>query len=248
MALTATATRDTLDCVVEKLSMNNPKVIGLPPNRDNITYIVRPSITLKEFADLLASELLTKRTLTPKTVVFCVTVQQVVNIFKIIKKSLNEYITEPPGVASLLPFRLIDMFTAGTKSEMRQRILSVFSKKDCRLRVILATSAFGLGVDCPDITRIINWGPPPTLEDLLQQSGRAGRDGSQSDAVLYYVDPGQNTTAAMKNYGTNSTVCRRDMLYKDFLFSECAKSKCKSKLCKCCDICAASCSCSHCEL
>ena len=100
------------------------------------------------------------------------------------------------------------MFTAGTNSEMRKQILSVFSKKESK---ILATSAFGLGVDCPDITGVINWGPPPTLEDLLQQSGRAGRDGSQSNAILYYVKPGENTTTTMKNCGINSTTCQRSL-------------------------------------
>ena len=51
---------------------------------------------------------------------------------------------------NILPFRLLDMFTAGSTSVMRQRILEQFSKKKTKLRVILATSAFGLGVDCPD--------------------------------------------------------------------------------------------------
>ena len=53
MALTATATRPTLDCVVEKLSMNNPEVISLPPSRGNIKHVVKPSVTLKEFAHSL---------------------------------------------------------------------------------------------------------------------------------------------------------------------------------------------------
>lgn len=66
------------------------------------------------------------------------------------------HITEPSNMPNILPFRLLDMFTAGSTSVMRQRILEQFFKKETKLQVILATSAFGLGVDCPDITRVIN--------------------------------------------------------------------------------------------
>ena len=204
-------------------------------------------MTLKDFTHSLGHEIIAQRSLTPKTVVFCVTVKQVADIYSIIKRQLDVCITEPPNVPNILPLRLIDMFTAGTKSEMRQRILETFSKTDSKLRVLIATSAFGLGVDCPDITRVINWGPPPTLEDLLQQSGRAGRNGCQSEAILYYVKPEQNTTTAMKNYGTNCTECRRSLLYKDFLFSDSEKCKCRVEQCKCCDLCAESCSCGDCK-
>ena len=244
MALTATATRQTFDCVVERLSMHNAVVIGLPPNRQNIKYVLKPTIKKKEFAHVLAHELLTLRTLTPKTVVFCATVKQVADIFSFMNKELGIHITEPSNMPNILPFRLLDMFTAGSTSVMRQRILEQFSKKETKLRVILATSAFGLGVDCPDIIRVINWGPPPTLEDLLQQSGRAGRDGTQSEAILYYVKPGKNTSSAVKEYGTNTVTCRRELLYRDFLFNA---SNNYTQSCLCCDVCEVSCACIHCK-
>ena len=245
MALTATVTKETLRCVVERLSLESPKIIGLPPNRENIKFVLKPSITKKDFALSLASELLTFRVQTPKTVVFCTTVQQVADIFLIVKRELGIHITEPPNVPNILPFRLVDMFTAGSTSVMRQRILSEYCKRETKLRLIIATSAFGLGVDCPDITRVINWGPPPTLEDLLQQSGRAGRDGTQSEAILYYVKPGQNTSPAMQKYGTDHIMCRRELLYRDFLFSA---SNTKVQPCLCCDVCESSCTCTQCKL
>ena len=204
MALTATATKQTFECAVERLSMCNPVVIGLPPNRQNIKYVLKPAIKKREFAQGLAQELLLLRTLTPKT----------------------------------------DMFTAGSTSVMRQQILEQFSKPQTKLRVILATCAFGLGVDSPDITRVINWGPPPTLEDLLQQSGRAGRDGTQSEAILYYVKPGKNTADIVKEYGTNNKICRRKLLYRDFLFSA---SNTYTQSCTCCDLCEVSCACILCK-
>ena len=244
MALTATVTKETLSCVVERLSMENPKIIGLPPNRENIKFVLKPSLKKKDFAHSLASELLTFRIQAPKTVVFGATVQQVADIFSIIKRDLGMNITEPPNMPNILPFHLVDMFTAGSTSVMRQCILVEYCKKASKLRLIIATSAFGLGVDCPDITRVINWGPPPTLEDLLQQSGRAGRDGIQSEPILYYVKPGQNTSSAMQKYGTNQVMCRRELLYRDFLFSA---SNSKVQPCLCCDVCESSYTCTQCK-
>jgi len=53
------------------------------------------------------------------------------------------------------------------------------------LRLIIAASAFGLGVDYPCIRRITHWGAPNTPEELVQEAGRAGRDGSDAEAVLF---------------------------------------------------------------
>ena len=50
---------------------------------------------------------------------------------------------------------------------------------------MIATSAFGLGVDIPDIRRIIHWGLPSTKEEYVQETGRAGRDGEDAHAILY---------------------------------------------------------------
>ena len=61
-------------------------------------------------------------------------------------------------------------------------LLQEFCKKDTKLRLIIATNAFGLGVDCADIARIIHWGSPNTLKELAQETGR---DGCHSEAILH---------------------------------------------------------------
>jgi len=65
---------------------------------------------------------------------------------------------------------------------------------------IIATTAFGLGVDCPDIDWVINYGSPRTLEELVQESGR---DGRQAEAILYPKRIGKKVTSAMKEYEDN---------------------------------------------
>ena len=69
------------------------------------------------------------------------------------------------------------------------------------LRMIIAISTFGLGVDCVDISRVIHWGPPSTLEELAQETGRAGRNGALSEAILFYKKSGKHISKSMKAYG-----------------------------------------------
>ena len=83
----------------------------------------------------------------------------------------------------------------------------------------MATIAFGTGLDCPDVRRIIHWGPPSDIESDIQEVGRAGRDGHQAAAVLYYTasDRGaQHVENTIKEYCGNIDKCRTELLFKDF--------------------------------
>ena len=136
-----------------------------------------------------------------------------------LKKLLGKNISEPPGIPdSLLQFRLIDVFTAASDTDVREEIIAEFCKTRTNLRLIIASTAFGLGVDCKDITWIINYGTPSTLEELVQETGRAGRNGAQAEAILYHKVIGKKITDSPKQYGENQTTCRRLLLFKDFLF------------------------------
>lgn len=224
--------------------MKDPAVIGLPSNRDNIKLIVKPSINLSDLCQLLSQELVKYRTKTPKTVIFCRSLQQCADMYLTFTRILGSEITEPPGMPTdILEFRMVDIFTAASTTDMRELILKEFSKTESTLRLIVASSAFGLGVDCPDIARIINWGPPTTIEELVQESGRAGRDGSQAEAILYFKKSRNKISEAVQRYGENHLLCRRSTLFSNFLFY-------RSSIvipCKCCDLCAPMCNCSECN-
>ena len=68
------------------------------------------------------------------------------------------------------------MFTAVQTKQQKKEVLKLFSQKDGKLRMILATTAFGMGMDCPDVRRIICWGLPSTVEEYVQEIGWSGRD------------------------------------------------------------------------
>jgi len=146
MALTAKATKDTLACVI---AMQDPVIVGLPPDRPNIKLIMEPFPELDKLCEVLAKELLEKRCKTVKTVVFCRSLKDCGKMCIMLKKLLGEHITEPPGLPdSFLPFRLIDVFTAASDTDLREEIIVEFCKPDTKLRLIIASTAFGLGIDC----------------------------------------------------------------------------------------------------
>ena len=244
MALTATATKQTVRFISEHLAMHNPVTIGLSSNRPNIRYVVQPAKGLHELSSMLADELVQERTKTPKTVVFCRTLSDCADLFSSIKAKLGPKMTEPPGLPNIIELRLITLFTSATTSETREEVLAVFHEKNSILRLIIASSAFGLGVDIPDITRIVNWGLPNTLEELVQETGRAGRDGSPAEAILYFRNTGKKASKFVKEYAANTSLCRRYLLFKDFMFCECGNETVTP--CRCCDLCTPMCNCIQC--
>ena len=86
MALTATATKTTLSSVKSRLAMEDPVIVGLPPDRSNIKMIVEPCPDLSELFEELAKDLRENCTKTTKTVVFCRSLKDCGKMCKMMKK------------------------------------------------------------------------------------------------------------------------------------------------------------------
>ena len=77
-------------------------------------------------------------------------------------------------------FRQIEMFSSISTNPKKEQILSTFLSENSVIRLIITTTSFGLGIDCADIAMVIHWGVSSTLEEYVQETGRGGRNGSQS--------------------------------------------------------------------
>ena len=244
MALTATAMTETYHVVTKRLSMHNTVLMALPPYRDNIMYEVRPKIDLDQLTTSLCDEINMKRIAFPKTVIYVRSYSDCSNIYLLLKKKLGPNFTEPPGYPNMTGFRLIDMFSRVLTQGKKDEVLQSFSKAGSLLRLIIATTTFGMGIDCPDIRKIIHWGIPSTMEEYVQETGRSGRDGGSSEAVLYKDKGGKHAITKVKNYVANTTECRRRMMFQDFLLYSAEKITVSE--CSCCDVCKQICVCDRC--
>ena len=73
-----------------------------------------------------------------------------------------------------------------------------------KLRLVTATSAFNMGVDCPDICSVVHFGPPTSAIQCVQESGRGGYNGNPSVALLLCGKPGQNLKKCIKTHSSES--------------------------------------------
>jgi ATP-dependent DNA helicase RecQ len=107
-------------------------------------------------------------------------------------------------------------YHAGLRPERRRQLLVDFLED--RVPVVVATSAFGMGIDKADVRRVIHWGPPSTLEAYYQEAGRAGRDGARAECTILWVhsDFGWGEyDPAMRRY-VEGRSCRRRVLLAYF--------------------------------
>lgn len=246
LALTATATVDTLRAVEKRLNLQDPVIIALPPDRPNVFYTVLKQPDMAVFVTELASELCEKRSQHPKTVIFCSNYMDCAEMYRSLRSELGPQFTEPPSYPDLQPFRLVDMYTRASTNSMKERIIATFCSQVTNLRVVIATTAFGMGIDCADIRRVIHWGPSAEVDEYVQEAGRAGRDGLAAQAILLYSRRKHHTSAKMQAYGENVDVCRRRLLFSGFLMGQAVPTE-EIKKCSCCDICKLLCSCTVCS-
>ena len=103
------------------------------------------------------------------------------------------------------------MFTSSSHSKDKQRILANFTNPSSALRVVVATVAFGIGIDAPNVRHVVHWGPPKTIECYVQESGRCGQDGQDSSAVLYFTRTDFSgyhpPSEAVKDFCSNTDKC-----------------------------------------
>jgi len=185
MALTATATSDTLKVVKERLSLQYPAVIGLSPNVPNVFYSAAKLPKLEVFCHALSTALMRHRVSYPKTIIFCRSYGDCGDIYHTLEIMMGSSFTEPFGYPKGLHwFRLVDMYTRASKRKMKQKVLESFVSMTSRLRVVIATTAFSLGIDCPNIRKVIHYGTQVLLKNMFKRL--AGLERTENLPELVY--------------------------------------------------------------
>jgi ATP-dependent DNA helicase RecQ len=162
-AYTATATQQVREDVVRQLGLRNPEVLVGSFDRPNLTYRVERRNDLQgQIADVL------DRHADESGIVYCIT-----------RKEVDEQCASLRAAGhAALPYH------AGMEDADRKANQEAFIEDRCR--TIVATVAFGMGIDKSDVRYVIHAGLPKSLENYQQESGRAGRDGLEAECCLFY--------------------------------------------------------------
>ncbi|KHN18629.1 uncharacterized protein LOC114396797 [Glycine soja] len=169
VGLTATATEKVRYDIISSLKLNNPYVTIGSFDRTNLFYGVKLLNRGQSFIDELVREISKEVTNGGSTIIYCTTIKDVEQIFKSFAEA---------GIEA-------GMYHGQMNGKAREESHRLFVRDE--LQVMVATIAFGMGIDKPNIRQVIHYGCPKSLESYYQESGRCGRDGIASVCWLYYT-------------------------------------------------------------
>ncbi|MCB1189605.1 MAG: RecQ family ATP-dependent DNA helicase [Leptospiraceae bacterium] len=208
IALTATATEKVLTDIISSLHLQNPQIIQKSYLRKNLYYRVEFFQTEFQKQKLLL-EFVQNFNLFPnqsgKMLIYCATRKKVEEVFKLLKEKRLK----------------VSLYHAGKTSEKRDKSQEDFFAG--KTNVLVATNAFGMGIDDPNIRAIVHYQSPGSMEAYYQEAGRAGRDGKNAECILFYHTTDLNIHKFLNRNNSN----KADLLdsIKGYAFSNVCRQK-----------------------
>ncbi|KKQ51223.1 MAG: ATP-dependent DNA helicase RecQ [Parcubacteria group bacterium GW2011_GWD2_38_11] len=164
-AFTATATPEVKDDIIERLALNQPAVFVRGFDRPNLKFFVRANLKKKE---RIEEALRIVKSIEGSGIIYAITRKETEEVVRFFKEN---------GIKAAA-------YHAGMTGDKRSRIQNDFMEN--KFKVIVATIAFGMGVDKADIRYVIHIGMPSSPEGYYQEAGRAGRDGENAFCILLH--------------------------------------------------------------
>ncbi len=189
LALTATATKAVRDDIIRYLGMRNPEVVAASPHRANLAFEVMEISGNERLRGLSRFASRLRR----PGIIYCTTTKDVDNLYMALK-------------LLRMPVHRYHGRMSGSERNHEQEMYM----RPGRRTIMVATSAFGLGIDKPNIRYIVHYTAPASLEQYVQEAGRAGRDGRKANCVLMYDAKDRETHEAL----LQTSRIRPDQLYR----------------------------------